>query len=84
MSRFHKFGLRQGVYIDQRYGPDTTYRRNQAMIERKELLKNKVIVSGHLKYPAQLVVKNNKSEPYKIHKDYSKIPVPDEVSDDED
>jgi hypothetical protein len=84
MGRFIKHGRRQGVFIDQRYGPDTTYRRNMAKKERKTLMATKEFKSSHVKYPATLVVKSHeKGAKYKVYKNFSSIDVPDYVPDDD-
>ena len=63
------------IYVEQRYGPDTTYRRQEALKFRKELKERKEIVGGYLKYPAKLYVKLPGTEKYTLHQDFSDIPV---------
>ena len=46
-----------GIYVDQKYGSDTTWRRNQALIRRKELKAAKTITNGYVSFPAKLMVK---------------------------
>ena len=45
------------IRVEQMYSPAVTQRRNDAMIERRQLLDSKTIVSGYLDYPATLKVK---------------------------
>ena len=74
-------GKESGIYIDMQYGPDTTYRRNLAMMERRSLLDSEKIVSGRVKFPAQLFVKYQKEAPnFVLYRDFSTEPVPDEAS----
>ena len=40
-----KHGKDSGIYVDQRFGPNTTYRRNKALAARCQLLTN-VTVAG--------------------------------------
>ena len=77
LACFFKHGLRKGVFVEQRYGPDTTYRQNQAKMLRRTLLEEKQIVCGFVKYPAVLMVKYQEGQPdYTKHKDFSRIDVP--------
>ena len=70
-------GKDSGIYIDQRFGPNTTYRRNKALAARRQLLTNGEIAGGFLRYPAKLFIKRHKEDyKYILHNDYSKIPVP--------
>lgn len=72
-----KHGKDTGIYVDQRFGPNTTYRRNKALEVRRELLENHEIVGGFLRYPAKLYVKYHKDDKkYTLKDDFSKIPVP--------
>ena len=65
-------GKHNGVFVDQKYGTDTTWRRNQALLARKELMKEKTITSGYVAYPAKLLVKKSKKDKkYSLHKDFS-------------
>ena len=63
------------IYVEQRYGPDTTYRRQEAMKFRKDLKTQKLIVGGYVKYPAKLYVKYPGTEKYILKQDFSDIPV---------
>ena len=70
-------GRKSSIYIDNHYGPDTTYRRNVAVQERKKLKFNGAIHSGYVSYPAKLFVKRSQTDKnYILHHDYSNIPVP--------
>ena len=77
LERFFKHGLKKGVFVEQRYGPDTTYRQNQAKMLRRTLLESEQITCGFVKFPAILMVKYDAEQPnYMKHKDFSKIDVP--------
>ena len=72
-----KNGRGHNIFIEQRYGPDTTYRQNLAKAERKKLKADKVIVSGYVKYPAKLFVKYEATQRhYSFHSDFSNHDVP--------
>ena len=76
LSEFIKHGRGQNVFIEQRYGPDTTFRQNKAKEERRSLINDKIIQSGYVKFPATLMVKYSKDDTkYVPHKDFSKIEV---------
>lgn len=62
------------VYCEQKYGPRTTVRRNQAMMLRKQLKMNNQITSGYVAFPARLMVKytGNRDERYICKRDFSK------------
>ena len=77
ISGFKKYGLSnpQRIFVEQRYGPDTTWRRNQAMILRKQLKEERKISSGYVAYPAKLLVKKFGDDKYSLHKDFSNTEV---------
>ena len=76
LRKFIKHGRGHGVFVEQHYGPDTTTRRNLAMIERRTLLNAGTITNGYVQYPAKLVVKHHKEdEDFVLHKDYSNVDV---------
>ena len=78
-----KNGKDSNIYLDQRYGPDTTWRRNKALIIRRDLKASGEIFSGWVKYPAKLLVKYSKQDKkYTLYDDYSrlKVPLPEESS----
>ena len=77
LKEFIKNGRGQGVYVEQRYGPNTSYRQNQAKKERRTLLDNKTITNGYVGFPSQLMVKYKETDlHFKLHKDFSRIEVP--------
>ena len=47
------------IYCEEKFGPKTTQRRNQAMIMRKQLKENGKIFNGYVAYPARLMVKTS-------------------------
>ena len=64
------------VYVDYKYGPKTTFRRNEALALRKQMKADGDIVKGYVKYPAMLMVKYSMSDTkYTMHKNLSKIKV---------
>ena len=75
-DRFHKAVMKNtnnGVYVEQKYGEDTTWRRNQALLARKKLLSAKTIAGGYVAFPAKLMVKYKKEDKkYQMHEDFSK------------
>ena len=78
-NRMWKDGKDSNIYIEQRYGPDTQYRRDKAMELRKQLKAAGRIGAGYVQYPAKLMVKQDprdKNEKYKLHQDFSGIQVP--------
>ena len=62
LSGMIKNGKGKGVYVEQRYGPDTTTRRSLAKIERRTLLDNETIACGFVDFPARLMVKYKDTE----------------------
>ena len=76
-NEWWKHGKDSHVYIDQRYGPDTTWRRNKALEMRRSLKANKEIVAGYVQYPAKLLVKYRATDrKYQLHHDFSREPIP--------
>ena len=78
-KRMWKDGKNSNIFIEQRFGPDTQFRQNEAKKLRKELKANGTIGAGFVQYPARLMVKTDprdKNEKYKLFRDFSKIPVP--------
>ena len=59
------------VFIDYKYGPLTTARRNMALKKRKELKSTGEIVSGFIKFPAVLMGKKPGEDRFSIIKDFS-------------
>ena len=76
LDNFRKHGKSTGIFIDQMYGPDTSYRRNQAIKYRKTLFEQEKIAHGFVDYPAKLMVKVNGQKGYRLEKDFSHIPIP--------
>ena len=64
-----------GIYCDQMYGPRTTWRRSQALRERKELKQQRKITKGYVAFPARLMVLKPGEDKYILWKDYSNLPV---------
>ena len=62
------------IYAEQKFGPKTTMRRNQAMLMRKSLKEKGDIINGYVAYPARLMVKtsNERGAKYILKKDFSK------------
>ena len=77
LDGFHKHGRGTGVYIDQMYGPNTTFRRNIALKKRRDLLKTKDIEQGFVDFPAKLLVKRKKTDArYFLFEDFSNHAIP--------
>ena len=69
------------VFCEQKYGPLTTARRNQALIARKALKASGEIISGYVAYPAKLMVKypgQKKDDKFSVHEDFSNIDISQE------
>ena len=62
LSGMIKNGKGKGIYVEQRYGPDTTARRNMAKMERRNLIDSETITNGFVDYPAKLMVKYREDE----------------------
>ena len=76
-QKFLKYGKGSNIYIDQKYGPDTTWRRNQALLKRKQLKADGLISNGFISYPAKLMVKYNRNDhKYQLYADFSAIKAP--------
>ena len=66
------------TYCEQKYGPLTTARRNEALKARKELKSSGEITRGFVAFPAKLMVKlpdDSRDAKYRVHKDYSNIEI---------
>jgi len=61
-----------GVFVDYKYGPKTTKRRNLALQLRKELKQKGEIDQAYISYPAKLKGRKNGERDYKLIKDFSK------------
>ena len=68
-----------GISIESKYGPLTTWRRNEALNARRLLKAEKKIVGGFIAYPARLMVAYPVPEGqklrYTLYKNFSTIPV---------
>ena len=62
-------------YVDQKYGKRTTWRRNQALLKRKELKGKGEIVNGYVDYPAILMVRKKAGDEYKEYSNFSNMTV---------
>ena len=62
------------VFVENKFGPRTTQRRNLALKERKRLIETGQIYNGYVSHPAKLMVKDSRvhGAKYKMWKDYSK------------
>ena len=58
------------VYVEQQHSPMITARQNEAMLVRKKLKKQNLIVSGFVQYPATLMVKKQGDSKYIRHSSY--------------
>ena len=63
-----------GFYIDYKYGPRTTVRRNEALKRRKELKAAGVIDHGYVAFPARLIGKKANGQYHEIE-DFSDMEV---------
>ena len=66
------------TYCEQKYGPLTTARRNEAMKARKLLKSSGEIARGYIAFPAKLMVKlpsDSRDAKYRLHHDYSDIEI---------
>ena len=77
LEGYRKHGLsnKAQVYVEQRYGPDTTWRRNKAMMLRRELIEERKIKSAYVAFPAKLMVKKRDEDKYTLYKDFSNIEI---------
>ena len=72
-----KHGKNSGIYIDNHYGPDTTYRRSKAFDARRTMKAEGTIHSAYVAFPARLFVKYKPTDTkYVLYKNYSNIPAP--------
>ena len=75
-NAFRKRGAQHNIFVDQRYGPDTSYRQNKALELRKRLKAAGTIKAGYVAYPAKLMVRYGTEKIYTMHEDFSKVDVP--------
>ena len=79
IDRFRKLNRKNKnlkIYIDYKYGPLTTQRRNEALKRRREMIDNDEIVQGYISYPAKFFVKRNTHSEWEMLKDYSRELIP--------
>ena len=62
-------------FVDYKYGPKTTARRNQALKKRKSLKEDGVIDQGYIRFPAVLFGKKSHETEYRFIEDFSSIDV---------
>ena len=70
------------IYCEQKYGPITSARRNEALKARKALKSTGAITRGYVAFPAKLMVKlpnDSVDAKYRLHKDFSNIDITPEV-----
>ena len=74
---FRKNNIENGATLmaEQKYGPLTTKRRNEALRTRKELKSSGKIINGYVAFPAKLMVRTVAGARYHMHKDFSKMKV---------
>ena len=65
----------KGVFVDYKYGPLTTLRRNLALKRRRELLNSGELSKAHVAYPARLMGLKGNEKKYKLIEDFSATPV---------
>ena len=65
----------RGVFVDYKYGPWTTLRRNLALKRRRELLDSGELSKAHVAYPARLMGLKGNDKRYKLIEDFSSTPV---------
>lgn len=66
------------TYCEQKYGPLTTARRNEALKARKTLKAEGEIARGFIAFPAKLMVKlpgDSRESKYRLHKDFSDMEI---------
>ena len=66
---------KRNCFIDYKFGPLTTRRRNLALKKRRELLNNGTVTQAHVAYPARLMGKSKDDKRYRLLEDFSKTNV---------
>ena len=66
------------IFVDYKYGPMTTRRRNLALKRRRELLNSGAITQGHVAYPARLMGKGKDDLKYREIENFSNVDVREE------
>ena len=61
------------IFVSQMYSPVLTKRRNEAMKLRKELKKSNPTIQAYVKFPAKLMVKNDKSKKFSLYAEYQQL-----------
>ena len=65
------------LYLNYKYGPMTTRRRNYALKIRRRLLEENKIVQGFISFPAKLMVKTSADAQWEVLDDYSHFALAD-------
>ena len=73
IEHFRKDG--SSIYVDYKYGPMTTKRRNLALKPRRELRQKNELQQAYISYPAKLMGKRVGEHKYTLIQDFSKHPV---------
>ena len=63
------------IYVEQKFGPLATFRRNQALNVRKSLKADGHITRGYVSFPAKLMVQRPGEKKYVLHENFSDMPV---------
>ena len=63
------------IFVDYKYGPLTTKRRNLALKRRRELINAGAITQGHVAYPARLMGKGKDDVRYREIENFSNVDV---------
>ena len=58
------------IFVSQMYSPVLTKRKNEAMKLRKELKKSDPTIQAYVKFPAKLIVKNDKGKEFSLFAEY--------------
>ena len=66
------------IFVDYKYGPMTTRRRNLALKRRRELINSGAITQGHVAYPARLMGKGKNDVKYREIENFSNVDVREE------
>ena len=66
---------KSGVFVDYKYGPLTTERRNKALKRRKELIEAGEVGKCFIAFPAKLIGIPTGKDKYQLIEDFSKTKV---------
>ena len=58
------------INVNQQFTSNVQSRRDQAMMERKELLKNGQAISAFIKYPATLMTRKDLTSPFSVYRNF--------------